>query len=125
MTNCRPRLLSFFLRCHSKTKTNDDLPSCDTATECMMLCEKSFRPFSKRSEGMSHFTALLAYTRSFCEVVGVWTVNNYRFIRKPCSGQCSATVSRRDRRLQDGASAHRSRKIVVFLTAHVPDFDEP
>src|SRR6218665_500184 len=51
------------------------LPSCDTATECMMLCEKSFRPFSKRSEGMSRFTAMLAYTRSFCEFVGVWTVN--------------------------------------------------
>src|SRR6218665_3290220 len=62
-------------RCHSKTKTNDDLPSCDTATECMMLCEKSFQPFSKRSEGMSRFTATLAYTRSFCEFVGVWTVN--------------------------------------------------
>src|SRR6218665_1103 len=62
-------------RCHSKTKTNDDLPSCDTATECMMLCEKNFRPFRKRSEGMSRFTATLAYTRSLCEFVGVWTVN--------------------------------------------------
>ena len=41
----------------------------------MMLCEKCFRPFSKRSEGMSRFTATLAYTRSFCEFVGVWTVN--------------------------------------------------
>src|SRR6218665_595820 len=56
-------------------KTNDDLPSCDTATETMMLCEKCFRPFSKRSEGMSRFTDTLAYTRSFCEFVGVWTVN--------------------------------------------------
>src|SRR6218665_611833 len=42
----------------------------------MMLCEKSFRPFSsKRSEGMSRFTATVWYTRSFCEFVGVWTVN--------------------------------------------------
>src|SRR6218665_2576873 len=62
-------------RCHSKTKTTDDLPSCDTATECMMLSEKSFRPFSKRSEGMSRFTATLTYTRSICEFVGVWTAN--------------------------------------------------
>src|SRR6218665_3081383 len=61
-------------RCHSKTKTNDDLPRCDTATECMMLSEKSFRPFSKRSEGMSRFTATLAYTRPFCEFVGVWNI---------------------------------------------------
>src|SRR6218665_3948605 len=88
------------------------------------LCEKSFRLFSKRSEGMSRFTATLAYTRSFCEFVGC-LVCEYLFIRKPCSGQSSATVSCRDRLLQDGAPAHRSRKTVAFLTAHVPDFDEP
>src|SRR6218665_645813 len=64
-------------RCHSKTKTNDDVQRCDTATECMMLCEKSFRPFGRRSEGMSRFTATLVYTRSFCEFVGVWTVNMF------------------------------------------------
>src|SRR6218665_1871576 len=113
-------------RCHSTTKTNDDLPSCDTATECMMLCEKSFRPSSKRSEGMSRFTATCtctsAYTRSFCEFVGVWTVNIFSSVNH---GQSSGTVSCRDRRLQDGAPAHRSRKTIAFLTAHVPDFDEP
>src|SRR6218665_1299415 len=27
------------------------------------------------AEGMSRVTATLAYTRSFCEFVGVWTVN--------------------------------------------------
>src|SRR6218665_3153343 len=80
----------------------------------MMLCEKSFRPFSKRSEGMSRFTATLAFTQSFCEFVGVWTVNNYLFIRKPCSGQSSATVSCRDRRLQDGAPAHQKEKQLLF-----------
>src|SRR6218665_321206 len=118
-------------RCHSKTKTNDDLPSCDTATECMMLCEKSFRPFSKRSERMSRFTDTLAYTRSFCEFVGVWTVNILSSVNHVLANliqlqlQSSATVSCRDRRLQDGAPAHRSRKTVAFFTAHVPDFDEP
>src|SRR6218665_1239435 len=71
---------------------------------------------------------------SFHSYVGVhsfillicWCLDcEYLFIRKPCSGQYSATVSCRDRRLQDGAPAHRSRKTVAFLTAHVPYFDEP
>src|SRR6218665_1531772 len=91
----------------------------------MMLCEKSFRPFSKRSEGMSGFTATLAYVHS--NILWIcWCLDcEYLFICKPCSGQSSATVSCRDRRLQDGAPAHRSRKTVAFLTAHIADFDEP
>src|SRR6218665_3605894 len=50
-------------------------PAATRQPNACMLCEKSFRPFSKRSEGMSRFTATLAYTRSFCEFVGVWTLN--------------------------------------------------
>src|SRR6218665_3591783 len=89
----------------------------------MMRCEKCFRPISKRSEGMFHYTATLAYTRSFCEFVGVWTVNIFLSVNHVLANL--AMVSRRDRRLQDGAPAHRSRKTVAFLTAHVPDFVEP
>src|SRR6218665_2305764 len=75
------------------------MPSCDTEPECMMLCEKSFRPFSKRSERMSRFTATLAYTRSFCEFVGAWTVNIFSSVNHVLANL--ATVSRRDRCLQD------------------------
>ena len=64
----------------------------------MMLCEKCFRPFSKRSEGMSRFTATLAYTRSFCEFVGVWTVKIFSSVNHVLANL--ATVSCRDRRLQ-------------------------
>src|SRR6218665_632813 len=85
----------------------------------MMLCEKSFRPFSKCSEGMSRFTATLAYTRSFCEFVAVWTVNIFSSVNHVLANLALWLV----RCLQDGA--HRSRKTVAFLIAHVPDFDEP
>src|SRR6218665_1969496 len=112
-------------RCHSKTKTKDDLPSCDTATECMMLCEKSFRPFSKRSVGMSRFTATLAYTRSFCEFVGVWTVNIFSSVNHVLANLALRLVVETDVCRMEHVPAHRSRRTVAFLTAQVPDFDEP
>ena len=88
-----------------------------------MRCEKCFRPFSKRSEELSRLSATLAYTRSFCEFVGVWTVNIFSSVNYVLDNL--VTVSRRGRRLQDVAPAHSSRKTVALLTAHVPNFIEP
>ena len=92
----------------------------------MMLCEKSFRPFSKRSEGMSRFTATLPYTRSFCEFVGVWIVNIFSSVNHVLANiALRLVVETNVCRIEHLLNAHRSRKTVAFLTAHVPDFDEP
>src|SRR6218665_1582171 len=89
----------------------------------MMLCEKSFRPFSKRSEAMSRFTATLAYTRPFCEFVGVWTVNIFSSVNHVLANLALRLVVEIDVcRMEHLLSVHEK---VAFLTAQVPDFDEP
>src|SRR6218665_1401390 len=104
-------------RCHSTTKTNDDLPSCNTATECMMLYEKSFRPFSKRSEGMSRFTATLAYPRSFCEFVGVWTVNIFSSVNHVLANLALRLVVETDVcRMEHPLIVHEKQLLFSLLT---------
>src|SRR6218665_1680892 len=96
-------------------KTNDDLPSCDTATETMMLCGKCFRPFSKRSEGMSRFTDTLAYTRSFCEFYGVWTVNIFSSVNHVLANLGIRLVVETDVCRMEHLLIHRSRKTMKII----------
>src|SRR6218665_349379 len=82
----------------------------------MMLCEKSFRPFSKRSEGMSRFTATLAYTRSFCEFVGVWTVNIFSSVNHVLNNLALRLVVETEWRMKHLLIVHEKQLLFSLLT---------
>src|SRR6218665_3926965 len=87
------------------------------AAKTMMLCEKCSRPFSKCSEGMSRFTATLAYTRSFCEFVGVWTENIFLPVNHVLANLALRLVVETDvGRMEHLPIAHEKQLLFSLLT---------